>query len=173
MENIRLAERLGAETVALTGDDVAEEIVNYARSQNVTTIVIGKSGEPRWRSAGQAQHRGSVASHERRDRHLRHPGYGRGGRSLPAGRAPPAHRPGDPTRAALASSSWPGSSPCCLQRAGLSEANKAVVFLLAVVLAAVWWGLWPGIVAAVASVLASTSSSSRRTTPSRSPTPST
>ena len=41
-----------------------------------------------------------------------------------------------------------------LQTAGLSEANKAVVFLPAVVLAAIWWGLWPGMVAAVASVLA-------------------
>ncbi len=41
-----------------------------------------------------------------------------------------------------------------LQLGGLSEANKAVVFLPAVVLAAMWWGLWPGILAAVTSVLA-------------------
>ena len=41
-----------------------------------------------------------------------------------------------------------------LQEAGLSEANKAIVFIPAVIGAALWWGLWPGIVAAVASVLA-------------------
>ena len=76
MENIRLAERLGAETVALTGDDAAAEILNYARSQKVTRIVIGKSREPRWRSLGQAQHRRPVAPHQRRDRHLRHPRHG-------------------------------------------------------------------------------------------------
>jgi two-component system sensor histidine kinase KdpD len=49
LENVRLAERLGAETAALFGEDVAEEIVSYARAQNVTKIVIGKTAEPRWR----------------------------------------------------------------------------------------------------------------------------
>jgi two-component system sensor histidine kinase KdpD len=41
-----------------------------------------------------------------------------------------------------------------LHKAGLSEANKAIVFIPAIIGAALWWGLWPGIVAAVASVLA-------------------
>jgi two-component system sensor histidine kinase KdpD len=41
-----------------------------------------------------------------------------------------------------------------LQEAGLSETNKAVVFIPAVIGAAIWWGLGPGIAAAVASVLA-------------------
>jgi two-component system sensor histidine kinase KdpD len=46
--NLRLAEQLGAETVTLTGQDVAAEIVNYAQSRNVTKIVIGKTGQFRW-----------------------------------------------------------------------------------------------------------------------------
>ena len=50
MDNMRLAEQLGAETVTLVGDDIADEIVSYARSQNVTRIVIGKSRQPRWRA---------------------------------------------------------------------------------------------------------------------------
>jgi two-component system sensor histidine kinase KdpD len=36
--------------VTLVGDDIAEEVVAYARSQNVTRIVIGKSRESRWRA---------------------------------------------------------------------------------------------------------------------------
>ncbi|HVP12026.1 MAG TPA: sensor histidine kinase KdpD [Phycisphaerae bacterium] len=47
--NLRLAERLGAETATLTGERVAEEIVAFARRRNVSKIVIGKSERPRWR----------------------------------------------------------------------------------------------------------------------------
>ena len=49
-QHLKLAERLGAETVTITGEDVAEEIVRYAQSRNVTKIVIGKTGQtPRYR----------------------------------------------------------------------------------------------------------------------------
>jgi two-component system sensor histidine kinase KdpD len=48
-QNFRLAERLGAETVTLTGQDVAATILDYARSRNVTKILIGKTSQPRWR----------------------------------------------------------------------------------------------------------------------------
>ena len=49
MPNLRLAEQLGAETVTLTGQDVAEEIVAYARTRNVTKIIVGKPAQARWR----------------------------------------------------------------------------------------------------------------------------
>jgi len=45
--HLRLAERLGAETVALTGGDVLEEIISYAAARNVTRIVIGKENRGR------------------------------------------------------------------------------------------------------------------------------
>ena len=47
-ENLRLAERLGAETVTLAGNNIADELVAYARTHKVTKIVIAKSREP-WR----------------------------------------------------------------------------------------------------------------------------
>jgi two-component system sensor histidine kinase KdpD len=47
--NLNLAEQLGAETVTLGGENIAEEVVKYAQSSNVTKIVIGKTGEPRWK----------------------------------------------------------------------------------------------------------------------------
>ena len=45
IENLRLAEKLGSETITLTGMDVAEEIVSFARSKNVTKIIIGKNAK--------------------------------------------------------------------------------------------------------------------------------
>jgi two-component system sensor histidine kinase KdpD len=41
-ENMRLAEQLGAETVMLSGANAAEETIRFARSRNVTKIVVGK-----------------------------------------------------------------------------------------------------------------------------------
>ncbi|MCX7014717.1 MAG: sensor histidine kinase KdpD, partial [Candidatus Sumerlaeota bacterium] len=45
----RLAQRLGAEVVAISGERMAEEVVRYARSRNVTKIVVGKPVLPWWR----------------------------------------------------------------------------------------------------------------------------
>ena len=47
--NLRLAEGLGATPITLTGENVAEEIIAFARRRNVTKIVIGKPARPRWR----------------------------------------------------------------------------------------------------------------------------
>jgi two-component system sensor histidine kinase KdpD len=46
--HLKLAERLGAETVTITGEDVVEETVRYAQARNVTKIVIGKTGRTPW-----------------------------------------------------------------------------------------------------------------------------
>jgi two-component system sensor histidine kinase KdpD len=46
---LRFAERLGAETTTLTGPSVSDEILAYARSRNVSQILIGKPARPIWR----------------------------------------------------------------------------------------------------------------------------
>ena len=48
-ENLRLAEKLGAETATIAGLRVSEEIVALARAKNVSTIIIGKPVRPRWK----------------------------------------------------------------------------------------------------------------------------
>jgi two-component system, OmpR family, sensor histidine kinase KdpD len=48
-ENLRLAEHLGAETVTLSGLSAAQETLDYARSHNVTKIVVGKPTHAWWR----------------------------------------------------------------------------------------------------------------------------
>jgi len=49
IHTLRLAEQLGAETLSLTGHDVAEAILDLARRRNVSKIVVGKPMKPRWR----------------------------------------------------------------------------------------------------------------------------
>ena len=49
METLRLAERLGAETVTLSGPRMSDEILAYARSRNVSQIILGKPGRPPWK----------------------------------------------------------------------------------------------------------------------------
>ena len=47
--NLRLAESLGAEAHTLIGDNVAETVLDYARSRNVTKIIVGKTAQPQWK----------------------------------------------------------------------------------------------------------------------------
>jgi two-component system sensor histidine kinase KdpD len=48
-EALKLAEQLGAASLVLTGDDLPDTILSYARRNNVTQIVLGKSPDSRWR----------------------------------------------------------------------------------------------------------------------------
>ncbi len=48
-EHFRLAERLGAETMTLAGQNISGTVLDYARTRNVTKILIGKTHQPRWR----------------------------------------------------------------------------------------------------------------------------
>lgn len=47
--NLKLAERLGAEPIVLSGEHVVDEILAYAVRYNITKIVVGKPSLPRWR----------------------------------------------------------------------------------------------------------------------------
>jgi two-component system, OmpR family, sensor histidine kinase KdpD len=48
-DHMRLAESLGAETAVLSGQRMSEEVITYARSRNVTRIIIGKPTHARWK----------------------------------------------------------------------------------------------------------------------------
>jgi two-component system sensor histidine kinase KdpD len=48
IKNLRVAEQLGAETTILMGLDIVKEIMNYAREQNITLIMVWKHIVPRW-----------------------------------------------------------------------------------------------------------------------------
>jgi len=48
-QTMRLAEQLGAETHTLTGERMSDEILAFARSRNVSKIVVGKPERPLWK----------------------------------------------------------------------------------------------------------------------------
>ncbi len=50
IQHLRLAEQLGAETATLSGQNFAEEVMDYARERNITKIFIGKPPQYSWRS---------------------------------------------------------------------------------------------------------------------------
>ncbi|MFI4956003.1 MAG: DUF4118 domain-containing protein [Gammaproteobacteria bacterium] len=50
IQNLQLAEKLGAETRILTGFDIVKEVMNFAREQNITQIMIWKHIRTRWRN---------------------------------------------------------------------------------------------------------------------------
>ncbi len=150
--NLQLAERLGAETAALTGDDVVADTIAYAQQRNVTKIVIGKS-EPaaaRW-----LFRRPSVV-----DRLISDSGdidvYVIRGVSapLPASSilAKPVFRwqPWWTTLAVTAISTGLGT---LWNHFGLSEANLVMTYLLGVVIVAFRCGRNPAVVASILAVV--------------------
>jgi two-component system, OmpR family, sensor histidine kinase KdpD len=48
LHNLQLAEELGARVVNITGESVAESVIEFARQNNVTKIIAGKPLRPRW-----------------------------------------------------------------------------------------------------------------------------
>jgi len=47
-DGLRLAETLGAQAITIPGGRIADDIVSYARDNNIAHIVIGKSERSRW-----------------------------------------------------------------------------------------------------------------------------
>jgi two-component system, OmpR family, sensor histidine kinase KdpD len=154
--NMTLAEGLGAETVTLSGQDVADEVVKYARTRNVTRIVIGKTGDSAWRELlGR-----SVLS-----RILRESGdidvYVIRGRAEPeeSEARPPAN--GVPTRAnygpfVKSALVWALCTLVALLffKAGLAETNRVMVYFLGVAFVAARYGWRPAVCVSFLSVLA-------------------
>ncbi|HEY5527956.1 MAG TPA: sensor histidine kinase KdpD [Thermoleophilia bacterium] len=155
LENVQLAERLGAETATLSGDDVAEEIVDYARAQNATKIVIGKTAEPRWRR----MLRGSVVD-DLLELSAGIDVYVIQGAPEPHAQAvrarPRFSRPVTPSGYlwALGAVVTAGLIAWIFKALGLAETNQAIMFLLAVAVVAARFGLGPGIASAIVGVLA-------------------
>jgi two-component system sensor histidine kinase KdpD len=150
-EVLRLAERLGAETAILSGEDVSREVLRYARSRNVSKIVLGKPTRPRWKHILY----GSI-----RDRLIERSGdidiyviSGEGAATPVKPRAPRIRR-----RSPLRHYLW--ASGVIALCGGLSavlfpifeRTNLVMIFLLGVVAVAVRFGRGPSVLASVLSV---------------------
>lgn len=150
---LRLAEELGGRAITVTGLDVADEVVHYARAHNVTKIVIGKSVGPRWKDfvSGSLVERvirqsGGVDVHV-----ISSPAAARGRWRW---------RRGTPTGAQWRHLAAAAGAVAAVTGTGvviapyIQPVNLVMFYLLAVVLAGMWWGRTPAILASVLGVLA-------------------
>jgi len=154
--NLNLAEQLGAEMVTLSGENIAEEIVKYAQSANVTKIIIGKTGQPRWRELigksviNQILHRsGDIDVYVIRGSKESAEDKTESDFIIPRNRVD-YPRFGKAILVTLICTvvAW------LMHLAGLSETNKVMIFFLGVALVSARYGHKAGILSSIASVLA-------------------
>ncbi|MEI7713508.1 MAG: sensor histidine kinase KdpD [Rhodospirillales bacterium] len=150
---LRLAERLGGEPVAIPGEDVAETIVDYARANNVTAIVLGKTAKPAWRRAfARSVVQRAIECAGGIDVHVVE--------AQPEGEAiggvPEAVAPAPDIHPYLTSCLLVFVAiPCAMGlRWLLDVTNVPLVFLTAILLSAMRDGLWPSLFASLIAVLA-------------------
>lgn len=151
-DHLMLARSFGAETVTLSGAKSAEEVTRFARSRNVTRIVVGKPTHPSWRDwlrpsfldqvvrlSGDIEV--DVISGERssRARHV----------------APRGHERRF-TSGGMAASVVATSVATVLAKLVLGTAQLAdvvMLYLLTIVLVSLRWGLWPSLLTAVLAIV--------------------
>ena len=156
-KRLRLAQRLGAITVRLNATDMADEILTYAKRNNITQIIVGRSKDGIGRFLGRALSRDLV----RRAQGLSILTVVPEAKSTPAGRI-----------LAAAQSIWPQPGPLAGSLVIASVAvigavlvgvlleqvtllpNLSMVFLLAVLLCGMRFGMTSAIAASVLSFIA-------------------
>jgi two-component system sensor histidine kinase KdpD len=150
LQTLRLADELGAATANLSGESVAATLIDYARSNNVSRIIVGKPLRSRWRDRFDV----SLV-----DELIRQSGTidiyvisGEPGQDSPA-----------PPRIPRRSSRWPAylkslavvaaATLICSQMSGRFEStNVVMIYLLGTVIVAARFGRGPSVLAALLSV---------------------
>lgn len=153
VQALRLAERLGAEPVLIPGQDVPRSIIDYARANNVTHVIVGKAAGATWWQwlRGSVTQRlinraGGINIHV-----IETPGE----RTEAKPEQPAAPKTFEPLPYLLAGLPVLVAIPVALALHDLfSITNVALVFLTAILLAAVSQGLWPSLFACIVAVLA-------------------
>jgi two-component system sensor histidine kinase KdpD len=152
LAHLRLAERLGAETATVSGEDLVAETIRYAHERNVTKIVVGKSDLARgWFRARQSPADRLIRESDDIDVYVIH---GTADRPRQDGAA---HGPTPPVRwwdwGATALVLTVCTLACLVwDRMGLTEANLVMTYLLGVMFVAFRYGRGPAILASIVSV---------------------
>lgn len=153
-EAFKLAEQLGGASVVLTGDDLVASVLDHARRNNITQIVVGKSRRSYLRglvgrslipalsdqASGVALHVITTAEASQPEPPPRRAG----------GLSPWRHAAGYAGAAALV-----GAATLIAQVADrfAEDANLAMIFMLAVLVSGLALGLWPALTAAAAAAV--------------------
>jgi two-component system, OmpR family, sensor histidine kinase KdpD len=152
-QTLHLAEQLGGEAVTIPGHNMAEDLIRYAQSRNVTETIIGKSRRSRW---SEIWRRSVVHQVIRKSGNI--DVYVISGEDNPAqgGQGAVTSR-----RSLQQLNAYLGSALAVvlaglitkLIESVLPLPNLSLVFLTSVLFSAVTWGLWPAIFAAMLSIL--------------------
>jgi two-component system sensor histidine kinase KdpD len=159
LQVVSLAAELGANTAILTGNDVCEALVEYARDQNISTVVVGRSTPLRLRFTRTMSDAIASASE-----HFDVVEIGKGGAdggtpvTAPTFKAPEISAPRrSEKRMRYLWTVW----ACAFTTLVLNQlarnfdlANVALLYMLTVLIVAVQWGRGPAILAAVLNVVA-------------------
>lgn len=154
---LRLAERLGGEAVTIPGQDVADTVVEYARANNFTHVIVARSGRGRWWDLlhGRVERR-LIAKASAINIHLLAvtpetvPEAGRAAKPGVALRKPP-----DPWGyGGSVAFVVMGLLVALVLRHVLAVSEVALVFLTSVLATAITYGLFPALFACLISVLA-------------------
>lgn len=153
LKTLKLAQDLGASTAVLSGNDIAQEICEYARSHNLSKIVLGRASAAwRWRQPPAKR----IARYAP-ELDLIEIGMPKQ-QAAPAGRhAAPDEEPGKGRIGAYLAGGGASLATAllCWQLAGLLDLpNIAMLFLLVVMLVAVRLGRGPSVLATCVSVAA-------------------
>jgi len=152
LRTLKLAESLGAETANLSGESVASELINFARTRNVSKLLVGKPLRSRW--------------HDRiRSNLLDELVRGSGNIDVYVVTGEEGERsPSPPSLIPRRTNRWPAylwgaasvlaATGICELIAGYAElTNLVMVYLLATVFVAARFGRGPSVLASVSSVL--------------------
>jgi len=150
-EALKLAEQLGASTVALTGDDLVQSVLDYAGRNNLTQIVVGKTrrrARPFRRNLLSALLQGTsgAAIHV-----ITESAEGEARAETPRRAIGPMPWLGH--LGALTTVAAAGVIASLVDRYAES-ANLAMVFMLSVLVSGLAFGLWPAALAAAAAAFA-------------------
>lgn len=150
---IKLAESLGAETQTLTGADIPAELLKFARFENVTQIVVGRSGD-----SFMAELLRRSLPHEllRRTQDIEIHLVTRDSSAPDADKVKPVGE-----RWSVRPLQFFYATLAVIVSLGVGEAlnwltpipNLSIVFLMAVLFSAINFGIWPAIYASVLSFL--------------------
>ncbi len=155
-EALRMSERLGGQAVTIPADDAAMGIVEYARTNNFTHLVIAKSTHHRWTELfrGSVTHRlirhaGTISVHV-----ISPPAPIESGerQAVPAVSTSTRVEPRDYAESVAMVAVALGIG--LLFRHVVGVANIALVFLTAILAASTFYGVGPGLFACLVSVLA-------------------
>ncbi|HTA63906.1 MAG TPA: sensor histidine kinase KdpD, partial [Xanthomonadaceae bacterium] len=151
LQTLRLAGELGAETANLSGDSVASELIAFARSRNISKIIVGKPLTARWRDRLK---RSLVDELIRASGHI----------DIYVITGEAGEQSVVPSRVPTRSSQWPAYAKgaavvalatgiCRLMAPHVDATNLVMVYLLATVVTAWRFGRGPSVLASVLGVL--------------------